>query len=81
MEIMSFNVVIASWLRTTYSRLFNYRIGIHLLQAEKTNEVDTIAIHSTLHQVNSKTRSQGTTTNHFTHKTINQLLLIFNVLV
>jgi hypothetical protein len=53
---------------TTYSRLFNYRIGIHLLQAKKTKEVDTIAIHSTLHFSHSKTRNQGTTTNHFRHK-------------
>ncbi len=44
---------------TTYSRLFNYRLGIHLLQAEKTNEIDTIAIHSTLHQVTPKPRAKG----------------------
>jgi hypothetical protein len=44
---------------TTYSRLFNYRIGIHLLQVEQTNEVDTIAIHCTLHQVIPKLGAKG----------------------
>ncbi len=44
---------------TTYSRLFNYRIGIHLLQVEQTNKVDTIAIHSTLHQVIPKLGAKG----------------------
>jgi hypothetical protein len=81
MEIMSFNVVIASWLLLHTLGYSIIELASIYCKRKKTNEVDTIAIHYTLHQITPKLGAKGRPQTIFRHKKINQLLLMFNVLV